>query len=240
MIARVLRGGDCPELGEIHRRQASEGWALANSKGLESPAPKQDPNEDSVGVLCSGVGVVAVVADAHFGRLSAEVLVDHLLSAALSQPPPRGGSATERWDWLRARMETANRRVRAQQTRSACAALALIQQGPRAWWASIGDCRLYHVTRGGVRVCNPLTHVYLGDRAAVELELGELTATAGDRLVLATDGLPECIYGRETLPPAVVGEQVRGVEPLAGAVALIEAALRGGGEDNVAVVVGRV
>ena len=106
------------------------------------------------------------------------------------------------------------------------------------WWASVGDCRLYHVRQSDVVVCNPLHGVYLGDRGLVEPEQGVCTLSPGDRVVLASDGLPECIYGRETLSPAQIAARVRDASPEAGALALIQEALQGGGQDNIAVVVG--
>ena len=189
-------------------------------------------------MVSGGVGVVSVVADAHFGRLSAEVVVDYLLSMAMQEPLPRGGGAPEAWAWLAAGLETASRRIRAQDTASACAVLATIQQGNMLWWASVGDCRLYHVRQSDVVVCNPLHGVYLGDRGLVEPEQGVCTLSPGDRVVLASDGLPECIYGRETLSPAQIAARVRDASPEAGALALIQEALQGGGQDNIAVVVG--
>lgn len=239
MIARVLRGGACTETGEIVTRSAP-GWSLALSKGLESPARKVDPNEDACGVVAGGIGAVAVVADAHYGRMSAEVSVDHLLGVALQEPPPRALSAPVIWEWLREHLSGANAQVRARQSTSACAILAVVVQGRSAWWASIGDCRLYRIRGTDSTVCNPLRGTYLGDRGLVEPEVGQLSLEAGDRLVLASDGLPECRYGQETLSPSDVAAAIAGCSGEAAARALVTAALDGGGEDNIAVIVGEM
>ena len=53
---------------------------------------------------------------------------------------------------------------------------------------------------------------------------------------MASDGLPECKYGVPTITPAQVG-LIAGERPAEdAAIALVEAALDGGGEDNIAVV----
>lgn len=238
MIARVLRGGDCAEDG-IFTRQADAHWALGLSKGLTSPAPKLDPNEDACGVVTGGVGAVAVVADAHFGRLSAELVVDHLLNMALNEPPPRAAAA-EVWGWLEEHLQTANRRVRAHNSRSACALVALVVQGKALRWASVGDCRLYHVTTQTGTILNPIDNIYLGDLDEVLPRFGEVTLTAGDRVVLASDGLPECRYGKRTLTPTQIADVVRDTPPTNAVHDLIQMAFDHGGEDNIAVVVGEV
>ncbi|MFT4974385.1 MAG: serine/threonine protein phosphatase PrpC [Myxococcota bacterium] len=241
MIARVLRGGECVEEGAIFTRSAPPWWALAMSKGLESPAQKTDPNEDACGVASGGIGSLAVVADAHFGRASAEIVVDHMLSVALQDPPPRSAMGDgEVPRWLRARLETACGRVRAQRSSTACAVLAVVIQGHRLWWVSMGDCRLYLIRDAESIVCNRLNNIYLGDRDKITVEEGSVNLRPGDQLILASDGLPECRYGRETLYPSDVGRCVAGLEPEAAARALVEAALAGGGEDNIAVAVSMV
>lgn len=239
MIARVLRGGECTEPGAVSVRSAGP-WGLALSKGLDSPAVKVDPNEDACGVVSGGVGSIVVVADAHFGRSSAEIAVDHILSVGLQEPPPRAQQAEVVWQWLRERLETANARVRAQQSTSACAILAAVLQGETLWWASIGDCRLYHVRGRECAVCNPTAGVFLGDRDTLDPEVGELLLQSGDRVVLASDGLPECRYGKETLFPAEIAHIISDQPPEAAARALVDAALAGGGEDNIAVAVAQV
>jgi serine/threonine protein phosphatase PrpC len=210
------------------------------SRGFEGPARKLDPNEDSCGFISGGIGSIAVVADGHYGRSSAELAVDQLLHIGLQEPPPRGVSGQLIWEWLQLQLESANSQVRAEPSASACAILAVVVQGHMLWWASIGDCRLYHLRGSHSAVCNPLHGVYLGDSAQVSPELGELSLAAGDRVVLASDGLPECIHGQETLLPSDVLSCVRDQAPEPAARALIDAALTGGGEDNVSVVVGQI
>lgn len=238
MIARVLRGGEC-ETPDIVLREVNPSWALAMSKGYDSPVTKDDPNEDAAGVVAGGLGVVAIVADGHFGRLSAELTVNHLLNMALQEPPPRA-KASEVWDWLEEHLHTANRRVLAHDGRSATALVAGVLQGRAFRWVSLGDCRLYHVTATGQTILNPLNGIYLGDHLEIVLNVGEAAMAPGDRIVLASDGLPECRYGKRTLTPAQVGRGVRDRSVSDAAKALVQLALDHGGEDNIAVVVGEV
>lgn len=210
------------------------------SRGLAGPSRKLDPNEDSCGFLLGGIGSIAVVADGHYGRSSAELAVDQILHTGLQEPPPRGVSGQLIWEWLQTQLDGANSRVRAEPSASACAILAVVVQDHMLWWASIGDCRLYHVRGPDSAVCNPLHSVYLGDAVHVSPEFGELELSAGDQVVLASDGLPECIYGRETLKPSDISSCIRDQSPESAARSLIDAALVGGGEDNVTVVVGQL
>jgi hypothetical protein len=224
----VLQGRDCTEKGVIQHAEVG-GWGLALCRGLDSPARKQDPNEDSCGVVAGPGVAVAVVADAHYGRRSAELSVDGLLSAAMTEPP-----GADPVGWLRSHLVEVNRR--ALPGSSACALLVVIIQGEQLTWASIGDCRLYRLRDGRTGVLNPLTGSYLGDWEGIEYNHGDCTLHAGDRIILASDGLPECRYGTPTLSPRQVGEIAREGTPAQAAIALVAAALEHGGEDNIAVV----
>ena len=229
MIPAILQGRDCTEKGIIQHTGTSR-WGVALCRGLDSPAPKQDPNEDACGVVASASCSVAVVADAHFGRRSAEVAVDALLAAAKTQPPGPGTADV----WLRMNLARIHRRVLPGS--SACALLAVVVQGDRICWISIGDCRLYLLRSGQTVVLNPLEGRYLGGWGALIMESGESALHKGDRVILASDGLPECRYNIPTLSPHQVGLIASVGAPEGAAVALVEAALERGGEDNIAVV----
>ena len=229
MIPAVLQGRDCTEKGIIRHKRAGS-WGLALSRGLDSPATKQDPNEDACGVVTSAEYSVAVVADAHFGRHSAEVAVEALLAAAIRTPPGSDPSS-----WLSEQLTAAHRRVL--KGSSACALLAVVLQGTRLSWISIGDCRLYLLRSGQTRVLNPLDNHYLGDWGPLRTNTGEQALHEDDRIILSSDGLPECRYNIPTLSPRQVGLIASRGDAMEAAIALTEAALERGGEDNIAVVV---
>ena len=230
MKPALLLGRDCTAKGIIETAEVGP-WGLALSRGLDSPAPKHDPNEDACGVVSSATLSVAVVADAHFGRMSAEVAVQSMLSEAIQKPP----TIPDTEGWLRRALGDAHRR--AQPGSSACALLAVVLQGGQLFWISMGDCRLYRVRQGATEVLNPMTSRYLGDWGMLTPESGKTTLQPGDRIIMASDGLPECRYGIPTLTPMTLGLIAETGTAKEAALALTEAAISGGGEDNIAVVV---
>ncbi len=210
----ALNGPEHTEPGRIDV-QEHEGWGLAISKGLDSPAPKLHPNEDACGVS-AGERAVAVVADAHWGAASAVELVRAFGQHGLTREAVDAAA------------------IALQRERSECAWLAVEVQGRQVRWWSQGDCRLY---RTGLGVVNPLVPAYFGARFGIRgLRQGIFQLAEGERVVLASDGLPECIYGEPTLDAAAVIAQVHGPADEV-ARRLVELALAGGGEDNIAVVV---
>ena len=229
MIPAVLQGRDCTDKGTIRHKRAGS-WGLALSRGLDSPATKQDPNEDACGVVTSAELSVAVVADAHFGRRSAEVAVEALLAAAIRTPP-----GSDPCGWLSDQLASAHRRVL--KGSSACALLAVVIQGSELYWISIGDCRLYLLRSGDTKVLNPLDNHYLGDWGSLKPSTGKSTLDLDDVIIMSSDGLPECRYNIPTLSPRQVGLIASRGDAMEAAVALTEAALERGGEDNIAVVV---
>ena len=227
MKPAVLHGRDCTAYGIVQHAEYG-GWAISLCRGFESPAPKQDPNEDSCGVITIPSGAVAVVADAHFGRRSAEVAVDALLSAAQAIPPDRDPVG-----WMKVHLSKLNRQL--QPGSSACALLMVVVQGDRLCWASIGDCRLYRIRSARTVVLNRLDGSYLGDRGRLRVNTGKTSLHKDDRIIMASDGVPECRYGIPTLTPQQIGQIAAQGTTAEATSALVAAALRGGGEDNIAV-----
>ena len=204
--------------------QGAAGWGIAISKGWESPARKVDANEDA-GAVVDGVVRLAAVADAHWGGSSAwrfaQVVADSEVDDSLAEM-----------------FRTTSTQLGAASERSECAALVVRVEGRQVRWVSIGDCRCYRVSTKGVEVLNRLQHSYLGaDPSWLPLEEGMRILESGDRLVLVSDGVPECTYGEESFMPAEVAATVRGGDPREAAGRLAQAALDRGGEDNIVVVV---
>lgn len=113
--------------------------------------------------------------------------------------------------------------------------VAHVRRG-RAWVAHVGDSRAY--LRGGDGFVQLTRDHGLGGMLTQALGLGEVAADVvevdtapGDRLLLCTDGLTD------TTDEAEIARLLGDGDPQQACDALVQAALRGGGVDNVTVVV---
>jgi protein phosphatase len=86
----------------------------------------------------------------------------------------------------------------------------------------------------GHRLHNVLTNA-LGGKPGVDAEIVKLRLSVGDRLLLCTDGLTEMVSDE-----TIAGLLERHEEPAAACRALIDAALAGGGTDNITVIVAAI
>ncbi len=168
---------------------------------------------------------------------------------------------------LVAGVEQANQAVyqhnQAQETRMGTTMTAALVLGATAYIAHVGDSRLYHahppqglaqithdhslvaalVAAGTIQPEDIYTHpmrnqIYrsLGENATVEVETHTLSLVPGDLLLLCSDGLWEMVRD----PQMVTIIMTPQLNPSATAQALVQAALAGGGVDNVSVIVAQV
>lgn len=213
-------------------------------------------NEDSAAVFAPEV---YVVADGMGGHAAGEV-ASHILVKAVRDDLADCGSIEEQA--LCRAIHRANREILATvaenpdcQGMGTTATLLHTEQG-LAFWAHVGDSRLY-LLRDGVLHQVTRDHSYVEDlvehgelteaearihpqknmltRAvgvaeALEVDSGRFDVRTGDILLLATDGLMNMVREEEIASILQQGQQ----DP---ARALIEAALRSGGRDNVTAVV---
>lgn len=221
----------------------------------------REVNEDYLGYVRAGGRQAFLVADgmggAVGGALASRAAVE-AASAALKDA--EGGTAAER---LAAAVEAANaaclelQRQRPElEGMGTTLDIALIE-GARAWWAHVGDGRIYHVREGGHRLLtrdhsvvqkmvdegllapgdasrHPHRHVLnrvLGreERVEADLALEPLEMLEGDSLVLCTDGLTDLVSGNE------IASLVESQGPASSCERLVELALDRGGSDNVTV-----
>jgi serine/threonine protein phosphatase PrpC len=213
-----------------------ETCSLVLSCGLDSPAPKRHPNEDAIGAARSYSGcTVGVVADAHFGRESAELVVGAVLSQVFrSEGPASAHSFAER---VGTSLSMVAHQLKQQRTDSACALVVARRYEEELIWASVGDCRLYQVEADGrAKELSPVEQAWFGAHFRPrDLNWGRCGVNSSQRLLLATDGLPECQYGIPTLGVGDLGPiAARGGLSVA-AKELAQAALDGGGEDNIGI-----
>ena len=136
------------------------------------------------------------------------------------------------------------------------AATILLLNGHRAWWAHIGDCRLYHIHKNTPTLITEdqnLAWELLADNKISEEQcrthrfsqflsqcLGEDDITpasgtfplsAGDNLLLCTDGIHDLLPGK-----TIAGILTKKNSLDKRAKELLDAALKGGGDDNIALI----
>jgi protein phosphatase len=130
-------------------------------------------------------------------------------------------------------------------------------RGDKALWTHLGDSRLYHLRKGELRqltedhtlvqeqlklgIISPaeakthsfrhvITHA-VGSRERVEVEVGECSLEASDLLLLCCDGLSDKLTDRELCDLLRSGQDLQ-----ATCQALVDAANRAGGDDNITAV----
>ncbi|MCO5166796.1 MAG: SpoIIE family protein phosphatase [Planctomycetes bacterium] len=210
-------------------------WACAGlASGADSMNPKRWACEDSVGLVpLEGGGVLACVADAHWGGKTAELvcqgLADAWGQARAADPAAR----------LREALFLLDGRLleRGKDDRSETTALVVHVQGRALAWANVGDSLLLVVGREAAALKNQPTPVFMGGRPLatlpVPVEVGTATLAPGDVVLLATDGLEWQASG---LDPEQVAVALRRDGPLLARVDGLLDHVNRRGRDNLGVV----
>jgi serine/threonine protein phosphatase PrpC len=225
-------------------------------------------NEDSVCLIrpshkapLSSHGVLALLADGmgghEGGELASKLAMEGIARSYYSSmgPPPEA---------LDEALRTANGEVyQASRKRSALRGMgttcvAVVLRDDRAWWAWVGDSRLYLLRSGQIyQMSEDHTVVHqlvrkglltpeeaynhpdrsvleraIGTRVQVEPSIGKepIYLASGDRLLLCSDGLHDLITNDEIVAHAASGPIAECAE------GLIDLALERGGFDNVSVI----
>jgi serine/threonine protein phosphatase PrpC len=196
-------------------------------------------------------------------QLAVQSLVEYVSPSLCTEQTPR-----ENWlSLLRAGVQYANQMVyernEQQQTAMGTTMTAVLVSETTAYVAHVGDSRLYlyHEPAGLVQITRDhsvvailaaegiiapddiYTHpkrnqIYrsLGDEAPVEVDTSVVPLAAGDIMLLCSDGLWEMVRDRQIA--AILATPLS--SPSQTARALIQAALAGGGEDNISAIVAHV
>lgn len=231
----VLLGSSLTAKGAFVARAASP-WACAGlAVGVDSVNPKHWPCEDSVAVVpLEEGGLLAAVADAHWGGRSGEVVASGLAAAWRNA---RGADPAAR---LRAALYLLDGKLleRGRDDRSETTALLVHVHERRLSWANVGDSLLLVVGPAGAGIKNRPAPHFVGGRPVATLppgavEVGSATLSAGDVVLLASDGLEWQVSGLE---PGDVADALRRQDPLLSRVEALLAHASKEGRDNLGVV----
>lgn len=247
-------GGRRQEAGEGTRRD----HAMPRACGLTHPGRLRPRNEDRYLLKTSPAGsmLVAVIdgmGGQPAGDVAAELAREHLAGL------PLDGSGPEA---LHQCLAAINQALEEEEARDpdayglGCTVTAAVILKGRVHWIHVGDCRLYHLRSGALKqittdhnmaqflfaegklaadelLTSPLRNLL--DQACggsfVAADSGTFTISPGDRLLLSSDGM------HDELGPRAIAALVCQDEPIETmAQALIAAALKAGGRDNITVV----
>lgn len=225
--------------------------------------PKRKRNEDrSLVRHLDGGGLLAAVADGMGGSAGGDVAAQISVDVLAAHNFPGVPSAAA----LAAAIKEADQAITKQAAKiptlegMGTTTTAAVVFGSKAYWAHVGDSRLYHL-RGGilrqVSVDHSFLQTFLDDGSMTPEEAakhpfrhvldqcvgcsvcvpdsGVLELLPGDVLLLATDGLHK-VLGDEAIAECLRPE----LSIESGVVKLIAAAFEGGGTDNVTVVALRI
>lgn len=214
--------------------------ALLDAGGDDSLNPKLWVCEDSLAVSAVEDGLLALVADSHWGGAAAEALAQALLPswerAKAIQGTPR--RLVKTLLLAEARLQA----TRAREDRSETTVLLVHLSPERVCWVNVGDSLLWALgSHAEPRLLNRRDGFFCGNAPLAQTSAwssGERALAPGESLLLASDGLEPEASGLE---PAQAAALLRGHAPgsPAGLAALADAACdprRGGGRDNLALV----
>lgn len=245
-------------------RPANVGWRIA---GLSDTGLRRELNEDSMLMveadLPCGLYVVADGMGGHdAGEVASGLTVKTIQEHFATHVPTTTAVSFD--DWLTDAVMTANQTVldnqgsRTEEKKmGSTLVMALVADG-QAHIANVGDSRAYHINSAGIQQISvdhslverlvqigqltreeARTHkqknvIYstIGDKPDMEMGLYHVDLQAGDRLMLCSDGLSGMITDEEIL--AISQSQP---DPAAACKALIEAAKRAGGHDNITAII---
>ncbi|MBE7556974.1 MAG: Stp1/IreP family PP2C-type Ser/Thr phosphatase [Anaerolineales bacterium] len=245
-------------------RPANIGWRIA---GLSDTGLRRELNEDNMLMVEADLPCgLYVVADGMGGHDAGEVASDLTVKAIqehfVSHTPTTTAVSFD--DWLTNAVMTANQTVldnqgsRTEEKKMGSTLVMALVAAGQAHIANVGDSRAYQINSTGIQQISvdhslverlvqigqltreeARTHkqknvIYstIGDKPDMEMGLYHVDLQPGDRLLLCSDGLSGMITDEEIL--TISRSQP---DPAAACKALIEAAKRAGGHDNITAII---
>lgn len=211
------------------------------------------PNEDSAGAVYIKEKDLffGVVADSHFGGLTSDAVVKtYVESFAAGDRPDVCDKNTlgrniavfkqylQKKIWSALGTTLVNITIKQPGPAGATTLIAAFVHNNVLYYGAIGDSLLYLFDSTTQMIINSRCPEFLNEfyLSPGILETGSRELKPGTPIVLATDGLPECVYGKNTLTPEHIAGCVE-ESPTATARNLVELAFSKGGEDNLGLVV---
>jgi serine/threonine protein phosphatase PrpC len=245
-------------------RPAQIGWQIA---GLSDTGLKRELNEDNMLMwetdLPFGLYVVADGMGGHdAGEVASHLVINTIQQHLINHAPTSTAIAYD--EWLTNVAMTANQVVlanqgdRTEERKMGSTLVMAMVADHQAHIANVGDSRAYHLHKAGIKQVSidhslverliqigqltreeARTHkqknvIYntVGDKEDMEIGLYHVDLQPGDRLLLCSDGLTGMLTDNEIL--AISRNEP---EPAGACKALIEAAKRAGGHDNITAII---
>lgn len=257
----ALRIGSQQDPGIRHKYRPNEDSLFIVQGAMPSNSPSPTQTQFALLVVADGMGGQG------YGRTASRLAVQSLVAYMSSSLSTRQSAPESLLALLSAGVQQANRvvyeRNQQQQTVMGTTMTAVLLSETTATVAHVGDSRLYlycpptglaQITRDhsvvaalvGAGIIEPdeiYTHprrnqIYrsLGEKATVEVETATLPLAADDILLVCSDGLWEMVHDQQIAAILTTPMQT----PRDTAHALIQAALAGGGADNISAIVAEV
>ena len=149
-------------------------------------------NEDAVGTRDLPDGMLYILADGLGGHAHGEIASRTVVQTLTEQPYEAGCDAPE---WLQNSLIEANCQVIAQQEANSCTmkstAVVLLLQDDRAFWAHVGDSRLYFLHDGQLRAVTDDHSVAYKKYKAGEISRAQIGQDEDQSSLLRALGNPE-------------------------------------------------
>lgn len=210
--------------------------AILDAGGHNSLNPKTWPCEDSLAACVVEDGVLALVADSHWGGAASECAARQLARAWSRSRAPNTQARLYKTLLM---IEAAFAMERPEKDRSETTVLIAHLTSERIHWVNVGDSFLWVIGSSGPALLNERSMRFMGNfpiATSNAATSGSRALAPGERVLLASDGIePEA----SALEAAQVAEFLPGNDLVAEVEALATRACdeaQGGGRDNLALV----
>jgi len=168
-------------------------------------------NEDSVGCLRDGNSIRICIADGHWGKKAAEMIVDHWVRKGRVFPNGRAEAISEVQKIEQKLFKLFGKNNMDPNSDFTSEASFIVMQfvGESLKVISYGDCRLLIAKEGTVKTklttketwLGAFSHLGLRKRLSVKnaIKFKKIKVIKGDFIFLFTDGVDQCVYEKDTI-----------------------------------------